>query len=93
MAASSTAAGYADRLSSGAYFGDVDLRPEPDPPAVVAGKAAALAAAVRAAGGRVVVHTGAGISTAAGIRDFRGADGVWTVAAADKARRLGWGGG
>lgn len=88
MAASSTATGYADRLSSGAYFGDVNLRPEPDPPAVATGKIAVLAAAVRAAGGRVVVHTGAGLSTAAGIRDFRSTDGVWTAAAADKARRL-----
>jgi Sir2 family len=48
-----------------------------DSPASVGAKVAALAGLIKSAR-RVVVHTGAGISTAAGIPDFRGPDGDWT---------------
>lgn len=42
-------------------------------------KCAELVDWILAARGRVVVHTGAGISTSAGIPDFRGPKGVWTL--------------
>lgn len=64
----------------------------------VAARVAELAAAVRAAG-RVLAFTGAGMSTASGIPDFRGPGGVWTrrrpvlfqdFVASEEARRAHW---
>ncbi|EPQ51432.1 DHS-like NAD/FAD-binding domain-containing protein [Gloeophyllum trabeum ATCC 11539] len=48
-----------------------------DPPALIQSKIQALALLIRGAQ-RVVVYTGAGISTSAGIPDFCGPQGVWT---------------
>eukprot|EP00166_Cyanidium_caldarium_P001316 ctg_167.g102 len=71
--------GYADRLSPYENKGRLDLRPEWDRAVDVERKVELLAGWMRQHRGRVVMHTGAGVSTAAGIRDFRSDDGVWTT--------------
>lgn len=71
------AQGYNDRLTQGVWRGTCGKPEVEEPPAQVAEKAALLAEWIRACK-RLVVHTGAGISTSAGIRDFRGPRGVWT---------------
>ena len=71
------AEGYNDRLTQGVWRGTCGKPEVEDTMEVVAEKAATLATWIRSCK-RLVVHTGAGISTSAGIRDFRGPNGVWT---------------
>lgn len=73
-----SAQGYSDRLSKYSYRGKLNLCSDPDPPLSVLAKARILARRIRSSS-HVVLHTGAGISTSAGIRDFRGPSGVWTT--------------
>lgn len=54
------------------------LRQVFDKPEEVKDKVGVLAELITKHKGSCVVHVGAGISTAAGIRDFRGRNGVWT---------------
>lgn len=68
---------YALRLSEYHDYGRCGVEEREDTTAALPGKISELAEMVRTAR-HVVVHTGAGISTAAGIPDFRGKDGVWT---------------
>jgi len=72
--------GYASRLSRrddyGGTLGSAELLD--DAPACSCPKLAQLCELAQQAQ-RIVVHTGAGISTAAGIPDFRGPQGVWTA--------------
>lgn len=69
--------GYSDRLTQGHYRGLLNLKAEPDAPLAIKSKVSILAHMITSAS-CVVLHTGAGISTAAGINDFRGPDGIWT---------------
>lgn len=73
-----SAAGYSDRLSEYSNKGILNLRDAPDPPTAVLGKVKALADLIRRSP-HTVLHSGAGLSTSAGIADFRGPSGVWTI--------------
>ncbi|KAG7209501.1 hypothetical protein KM043_015586 [Ampulex compressa] len=69
---------YADGLSPYENKGVLGLEERYDSVEALRLKCGLLADWIKAAR-HVVVHTGAGISTAAGIPDFRGTNGVWTL--------------
>ena len=73
-----SAEGYAGRLTPYDNKGELNLANEPDPPLAIIQKVRLLADRIRNSK-NVVMHTGAGISTSAGINDFRGPNGVWTT--------------
>ena len=77
-APANTCGGYAARLSDYKHKGVTGLPETEDAPAVLEAKLAQLVDMVRAAE-RVVVLTGAGVSTSAGLPDFRGPKGIWTL--------------
>ena len=79
-------AGYASRLSEYPNKGKVGLPEFNETSRALKHKLAKLTEMVKEAK-HVVVLTGAGISTSAGIPDFRGPKGVWTLEAKQKQKK------
>ena len=80
-----TVGGYAARLSEYANKGVTGLPEAEDSKRVLTSKLAKLADLVKNAK-KIAVLTGAGISTSAGIPDFRGPKGIWTLEDEEKKR-------
>lgn len=82
---------YADRISFredlGGRLGDPELR---DPETQLRDASLQLASFIKSAN-KIMFFSGAGLSTACGIPDFRGPNGIWTVRAreADKRKKSG----
>lgn len=74
-------------MSSTAHASEAELVEHFDPPEVLADKLDTLAAWVQQSR-YFMAFTGAGISTSAGIPDFRGPDGIWTLASQGKKPEL-----
>ena len=68
---------YASRLVQGVDYGECGVAERSDSARVRDRELQKLVKLVRDSK-YLVIHTGAGVSTAAGIRDFRGPNGVWT---------------
>ena len=79
--------GYADRLKHYPNKGVCGLPEQLDTERQLQAKLEILVKRVRDAK-HLVVFTGAGISTAAGIPDFRGPSGIWTVQQAKDAHAI-----
>ncbi|KAK7254071.1 NAD-dependent histone deacetylase (H3-K18 specific) [Aureococcus anophagefferens] len=80
-----TVGGYAARLSEYANKGVTGLPEAEDSKRVLTSKLSKLADLVKNAK-KIAVLTGAGISTSAGIPDFRGPKGIWTLEDEEKKR-------
>eukprot|EP00736_Rhodelphis_marinus_P004073 Rmarinus@m.26489 len=81
-------AGYASRLRQDVHYGICGLPEMKDSPRVFDRKIKQLSTYIQNSK-HIVFFTGAGVSTAAGIRDFRGPNGVWTVEQARKQKMRG----
>ena len=73
-------AGYNDGLSEYPNKGSLNLKESEEENEIIRSKSIQLAKLIEQSKS-IVFHTGAGISTACGIPDFRGPRGVWTLEA------------
>jgi mono-ADP-ribosyltransferase sirtuin 6 len=69
---------YADRLIQNVHKGKCGDAEQFDDDGTLFSKCVKLAQLIRSSK-YVIVHTGAGVSTSAGIPDFRGPNGIWTL--------------